>query len=362
MALLLCEAAEWRAFDAAIEAEPLLREHVQLNVVLGAWRPWYPFNIIRYAALEPWNSAHMARLPAIRDPTCARETLRAHETGEKAAGARGGALGPDSPPAPGPPPGDTPRPWLVVIDADGILSCDEARMRALLASAAAQAGTPTDEEPSTPAGRRLYSLVTFQLRARFSDLEKAQAASEFLATDPRDASALLELARARFRRNKWELAQQIDVLTSMEGARGWFARGPDSGSRLGAFKMHAEPYFAAKPPIPYFPEVLRGRSGDKSVWWLLLAHRGEYTARVLPQAFIYMDTAFDTWAGQLLPRRALAPTMYDISGAERPATAYFYSTFGHLSYYINDTTCHGPPSASEWMGGYPAEFTPTRED
>jgi hypothetical protein len=55
---MLCSAEEWAAVAAVLDGSDVAREHLQVHVVLGAWQPFYPFNVMRNAALEPWNSAH----------------------------------------------------------------------------------------------------------------------------------------------------------------------------------------------------------------------------------------------------------------------------------------------------------------
>ena len=62
------------------------------------------------------------------------------------------------------------------------------------------------------------------------------------------------------------------------------------------FAPEFEPYFIAKPPLPLFAEVYRGRGHDKSSWFSELSLGGdEYSLHLLPGVFVLADTRRDSY-------------------------------------------------------------------
>jgi hypothetical protein len=247
-AIALCSAGEWAAVEAAFAGDATLAAHVQLTIVLGDWRPFYPFNVMRNAALEPWNSAAQALLPGIRDARCAAAVRSALDLAAAGGGGRGsGALDMRSPPGPLLP---LARPWLFVLDVDGVPSGDEGQARAAMARAEAAAAASADDPVRGPPSRRLYTFVTFQSPARVTTADALYELTSVLALAPGNTTGALALAEARFSADAWERQQRLDMLTSLKGRRGWFRRPADSEPRLGRYRMHSEPYVIGRAPLP----------------------------------------------------------------------------------------------------------------
>ena len=286
VALLLCGEAEWEELVAALARSALLRGHAHISIVLGPWVQFYPYNVMRNAAMEPWNSAHYALLAGIREPACAAAARAAHEAARGSgdpgfldAAAEGARVAAASGPA-----ALLPRPWLLVLDADGVPSVHEAAMRGALASAAAAL------EHRTPRAALPRQLLTFvAVEANDTKLSKA-ALTAFEATaagDPNASMAFLHADHPHLRPQQW-----FSML--MPYSR-WLHLPLGAEPTRGEYTMHAEPYFAHKAPIPYFAEAFRGRLFDKSGWWWEMAHAGEFTGNVIANVYIFSDSSRDGW-------------------------------------------------------------------
>lgn len=79
LALLLCDRSGWDSFVAEYESTPGFASHVSLHVVQGRkTKATYPFNVMRNAALEPWNSLTMGQAAAVRSVQARQRSQGAH--------------------------------------------------------------------------------------------------------------------------------------------------------------------------------------------------------------------------------------------------------------------------------------------
>jgi hypothetical protein len=179
----------------------------------------------------------------------------------------------------------TTRPWLLVLDADGVLSSNER----IVSEALLRAEIEVKHRSSQRAfPRQLYTFVTVE--ASGNKNASLHELSCFLATkndDPGDA-----LSFVRDHMTHLRLAQKLDVLVPLGE---WVGLSPGDSPAVGQYKRGAEPYFAARPPIPYFSEAYRGRGLDKSGWYWELFHGAEFGGNVIAGHYIFMDTSQDSW-------------------------------------------------------------------
>lgn len=331
VAVLLCEEGEWQALQAARAAHAVLREHAQVTIVLGAWVKFYPYNVMRNAAMEPWVSAHAGGLAAARHPACARVGAAAHAAAMAAAApglpwTQPGCLDPASPPqrvtvagggGEGAPP--LPRPWLIVLDADGLMSCSEVAMKELLARAS-QGASVVDRAERGPPARRLFTFLALEAGGGLPAMS-APAVEALQAVPPGDPHASLAFVSPLIAAGAWGAMHGQSMLTDLLH---WTTRPPSSAPALAPYALYhvgrarlpPEPYFAARPPLPYFPEQFRGRYVDKQAYWFELAFRGEYTANMLPACFILMDSSLDDYIlsnGSYMPRQQASPPYRSVS-------------------------------------------------
>ena len=77
LAVLLCNESDFDKLVSEFQSSALLSGIVSVHVVLGKSSK-YPFNVMRNAALEPWNSAFAPELLAVRPPEAIARSVRAH--------------------------------------------------------------------------------------------------------------------------------------------------------------------------------------------------------------------------------------------------------------------------------------------
>lgn len=287
VSILLCTADEWAELQHTLDRDSLMRGHVHITIVLGPWRKFYPFNVMRNAAMEPWNSAHYGLLPSIRAPACAAACRAAHEAarGSTDPGYLDSASPPASVVAASMVANLTTRPWLLVLDADGVLSSNERVLGDALLNAELAVANRTSELEFP---RTLYTFVT--LEANGNKSVSLLTTAQFLETNSVDPTDSMSFVRRKF--DSLRSAQNLDVLMPL---RAWSRLSPGDSPVAGSYGYSAEPYFASRPPIPYFSEAYRGRGYDKSGWYWELFHGAEYRGRVIPGQFIFMDTSLDDW-------------------------------------------------------------------